>query len=232
MLGFLKGIYYTAKALILNNTVKIKGTEHKFSRYPEMGHHVLEILPDTKANQPYQNLRDGIRGDKRGWYAAKKGTGKWHKFWWNAIRNPMNTQKRLFNSIDIAKCKTWVKDGYLPHVDDDHESLWGEKWIYAQDLETGDVYESYESMKPLYIFGWFTGRCVRRMEGYKFDFGEELIPFPESKRKMDYEYYKELCFQYARDGYHQGEAMITLDRLAPLTGRKRWMFTLKKIDNS
>lgn len=231
MFGFLKGIYYTAKALLLEKTLVVPGTKKPFVQYPEEGYWQLEILPDTKENRPYQNLRDGIRGDKRGWYAAKKGTSKWYKFWWNAVRNPLNTQKRLFDAIDIAQCKTWVKPGYKEHVDNHHESLWGEKWVYAQDLNTNKVYESRESMKPLVILGWKTGYCVRRMQGYKFDLGEEMIPFPDPDTPMTYEFYREQCFQYARDGYHQGNAMINLDRLAPLTGRKWWMFTLKKIDN-
>lgn len=227
------GTILTAIAVYLDKLDVIDGTRHNYTQHLKDKHWQLKRLPDWSLfgvyfMRRYNNMRDGVVGDKRGWYAKEKGESKIRQIIWNGIRNPDNTGKRLFNAIDIADCKTRVEKGYLEHVDEDSESTWGEKLVIAVD-SNGKEYKSYESMKPLRIFGWFTGYCIRRLEGYKFDFGEEKIPFPDSKSKMTFEFYRDQCEQYAKDGYKKGQAMINLDRLAPKTGRKRWMFTLEKV---
>ncbi len=205
-------------------THKVVFTAHPYRDHPELGNHELELLPNWSLLRPHQNLWDGVNGDKRGWYHNKFKS--WPKFlrqwWWLAFRNPLNTQKRVLNAFDISRCVTELVSG-KPYLDED-EGIFGESLIRAQDIYTGEIYESYQKMKKL-PFGFY----VLWKHGHKFSLGEEKIPFPDTTTELNYENVKALTAQYARDGYHKGNAMLTLDRLIPKTGRYKWFFTLKKI---
>ncbi len=201
-------------------------TAHPYRDYPELGNHELVFLPDWEIFRPHQNFWDGALGDKRGWYSNKF---KWmspffRKWWWLAFRNPFNAKKRIFDSIDIAKCVTVLASG-KPYLDED-EGIFGESFILAQDLYTGERYYSYLKMKKL-PFGFY----ALWKHGHKFSLGEEKIPFADTKVELTFDAVKTLCVQYGRDGYHKGKAMSTLDRLIPKTGRAKWFFTVKKIES-
>lgn len=57
----------------------------------------------------WSNDRDGLLGDKRGWYATEVAKGHpeefRHKYWWAAIRNPGNNLRFVeWNSCYIPSC--------------------------------------------------------------------------------------------------------------------------------
>lgn len=78
-------------------------TEKPFTQYPQHGSWLLCRLPAWA--KPWDNPRDGMYGDKRGWWANERD-GDFKSFlscWlWAAVRNPANYYSRVMSAIDTT----------------------------------------------------------------------------------------------------------------------------------
>lgn len=201
---------------------QVSRTVKTYAQYKKHGNYELVYLPDMMAI--WNNLWDGARGDKRGWFHDKyAGRSEFfRRFWWLAVRNPTNTLGRVFFAFDIYPCDTRVLAGN-PNVDED-TATWGYCWLIAKDLQTGKKYHSFKMMFPVAKTGYY----LLWKAGYKFDLDDELSDFGKLPLVKDYFHVKALATQYARDGYRKGQAVKALDRLVPFSARGL-IPTLKKI---
>jgi hypothetical protein len=82
-------------------------TARRYTQYPDLGDWQLERLPGWAS--PWDNVFDGVTGDKRGWFAnwcAERGYGPFmQRYIWTAIRNPANFLSRVLCGIDVSHCE-------------------------------------------------------------------------------------------------------------------------------
>ena len=90
-------------ALAIPFKTEDKTTEKPFTQYPQHGNWLLCRLPVWA--RPWDNPRDGLYGDKRGWWANERD-GDYKSFlscWlWTAVRNPANYFSRVMTAIDTT----------------------------------------------------------------------------------------------------------------------------------
>lgn len=98
-------ITFTTGAQLIDWKYKQKSTGQTFK-----GTWKLITVPKTAWYWLWSNDRDGLAGDKRGWWATEKCKGNPYTFWamyqWAALRNPVNNLR--FTSL--CGCKTWLCD--------------------------------------------------------------------------------------------------------------------------
>ena len=101
-------------------------TRKPFTQFP--GEWMLVRLPSWLL--PWDNIYDGFRGDKRGWWDNNQG-GKSASlksmFLWGAIRNPANYWSRHITGLDISKCVVTKRAGNcdLPDEEPGHR-----QWVH------------------------------------------------------------------------------------------------------
>ena len=121
------------------------------------------VLPDWA--WLWSNDFDGASGDKRGWWNehAPFGLGSKHflsKFWWLAIRNPVNNLRRtrLF-SCPVSKC-------YIDFVGQrevaDKPGLTGWQFVTAEHERTEQTWHGFYGVWP-----WGQGRALVVRLGFK-----------------------------------------------------------------
>ncbi len=79
------------------------GTARPFTQYPQHGDWMLMTLP--KWAKWWDNVYDGMLGDKRGWWANDcKGlhSTRYHMWRWAALRNPVNYYSRNVAGVDVS----------------------------------------------------------------------------------------------------------------------------------
>jgi hypothetical protein len=191
-------------------------TAHPYAEFSQYGNWQLVLLPDWKILRPYQNLWDGAMGDKRGWYRHHYA---WmpeylRMWWWLAMRNPTNFHGRVTKAFNIRPCKTEHVAG-KPRIDED-ENLFGYSLLRAIDQVTGNKYYAFKLAIKV-----ASNRYLLWKVGYKFELNDELYDFGKLATKVasSYNIVRQLCIQYAREGYRKGEAIKALDALVPATFR-------------
>lgn len=95
-----------AVAIALPFRVENISTSVPFTQYPNLGNWMMVNLPSWA--RPWDNPRDGMMGDKRGWFANWCIGRGWSypswlaMWWWAAVRNPANYYGRVTMAIDIT----------------------------------------------------------------------------------------------------------------------------------
>ena len=85
-----------------------------FTQFPQHGFWVLERLPTWALW--WDNVFDGMYGDKRGWWANEcKGehTSRYNMWRWAALRNPANYFSRNVCGIDVSQIRVEKVAGNL-----------------------------------------------------------------------------------------------------------------------
>lgn len=118
---------------------------------------------------PWDNIVDGLLGDKRGKYAAS--TAKWNPlfamWWWAAVRNPANYFKRFILACDVSRCVITKLAGQ-DYVRDDFDS---EGWQLLQAVR--------DDGRKYYHFYWVrrwreSDRALVIELGFKFRLGHVI----------------------------------------------------------
>jgi hypothetical protein len=83
----------------------VSGPEQPFSQYPQHGNWVLVRLP--RLALWWDNIYDGMYGDKRGWWAnhcSGQHASRKSMWLWAAVRNPSNYFSRVICGVDVSRC--------------------------------------------------------------------------------------------------------------------------------
>lgn len=109
VVGFVTQLVFIITGILVHallcNWYKERPSEREpFTKYEGMWRSVH--LPWLKALWLWDNERDGLYGDKRGFYTTQYNphwSTKLKCFWWGAIRNPANNFKRFVLGCDIRE---------------------------------------------------------------------------------------------------------------------------------
>lgn len=143
-------------------------TRYKFTQFDGMWWHVG--LP--RWAWLWSNDRDGLLGDKRGWWSANTPfyvsyTHPFCMWWWAAIRNPANNQRHTkLLSCDVSECNYVV---YGDRVVEDDRYLGGKQAVVATNRKTG---RKYLGIYIVHEYKW------KRLRGraFVFQFGFKIKP--------------------------------------------------------
>lgn len=118
-------------AIALPFRVEHPETDTPFTQYP--GTHRMVTLP--KWAKWWDNIYDGMWGDKRGWWHNETGNCTTFKsMWlWNGVRNPANYFKRHIAGIDVSECNI-IKLAGQDYVEAD-EGFPGWQFLVAERVD-------------------------------------------------------------------------------------------------
>ena len=153
-------------------------TNAQFTQFP--GEWELVRLPSWLL--PWDNIYDGFRGDKRGWWDDNQG-GKSHTFLsmfkWGAVRNPANYWSRHITGLDISKCAIKKLGG---NCDLPSENPGQREWVHLRAFhESGKTYDRFFMS---WAIPWDDTHGVMIDVGWKFklEHGGMMEDAPEKDR--------------------------------------------------
>ena len=122
---------------------------------------------------PWDNIIDGMAGDKRGsWH---RQTGNAYSFWsmwrWAALRNPANYFKRFILTCNVATCTSIEKLAGQDYVRDDFDHT-GFQFLVATNKKGRRFYHLY------LVRRWGSSdRALVVQLGFKFHLGDEKLVY-------------------------------------------------------
>lgn len=157
------------------------GNPRQYSQFPELGEWVRVRLP--KWALWWDNPYDGLRGDKRGWWANEcRKNGRTERdflsmYIWSAIRNPANYFSRKVTGCDVSDCSIQKIFGNADIVDDTGKS--GKSWHYLVAVDS----KGKRFIRLFGVFPWAKTKMLYVNIGWKIKL--EHNGTPKTNREQD-----------------------------------------------
>jgi hypothetical protein len=177
------GLIAVAVGIPFRRTFPETTKQFKDPRYAANGSWRLVRMP--KWLLWYDNINDGLTGDKRGWYDnyckerfGKPGESFIGMYWWAAIRNPNNYFNRYVTGVDVSRCTFEKLAGNTDDWDEDKDCY---IFIKATDKYNGKKYYQFAFTKKW----WFNkNKAIIGRFGWKIELHHQNISedAPETER--------------------------------------------------